>query len=138
MPNIRTQVAQTENDLQARRVVTLSREAVLYDEVRTRVRVVTTDHTFEEGDYMVICDVDAGDMTLTLPLAALYPGWQFAFRIRDTGATGNSITVAVSGSDTTNDTTPATALLTGITLSSPGQPNAYQLNSDGVLDWSVI
>ena len=139
---IREQVAQSEADIQPRRLVTLSHEVLLSDEVTTVQRDSTgVDFTLNDGDHFVMVRSDEfGSVKVTLPLAEEFPGREFIIKNSDLQGFGNSISIAVSGSDTLDgrDNTAIPALNSAWSL---GPNNSVQVRADSAAsatEWWVV
>ncbi len=82
--------------------------------------------TPQANNYTILIDATAGNRTVTLPLSANFPGRIYA--IKRTDSSGNSVTVAASGSDT----------IDGVATLSLTATMGAILQSDGEGLWSVI
>ena len=74
------------------RAALLSREAVLFDEVRTNRRSLTNGALVSEDDHDIFLNASGGNVTVTLPNPALVPNREFRFKRVDSAA--NTCTVA--------------------------------------------
>lgn len=65
---------------------------------RRNTRLTTTDTALTEADDILLVDTTAGNVTITLPSAALAPKVRFA--VKKVGNDVNTVTVQRAGSDT--------------------------------------
>ena len=110
------------------RLYTLSREALLSDDVTTAytsIVVGDSPYTITEDDHFIIADASGGAITVNLPPAADVPGREYVIKKID--ATAN-VTIDGDGAETIDGA--ATVVLTG-------QYDTVQIRSDGTEWWIV-
>ena len=61
-------------------------------------RTVTTTGNVVSGDYLIVADAAGGEITMTLPPAALVPGRIYTFKRINSGA--NAVVIDPSGAET--------------------------------------
>ena len=87
------------------------------------IRAFTADATLSDFHYTNLVDATGGNVTITLPPAASFPGKFFIIKRQD--ASGNTVTIQPSGSDEI-DTLATDTLAAGAAL---------MIQSDGDATW---
>lgn len=87
----------------------------------------TAAYTFDQNTFFVTADVTSAGFSITLPLASANPGRQIAVKKID--GSGNTLTVARSGSDLIDGAT---------TVTTTTQYKAWVFLSDGISNWWII
>ncbi|HUU46132.1 MAG TPA: hypothetical protein VM118_10410, partial [Acidobacteriota bacterium] len=77
-------------------------------------------------DRVLLADTDGGAITITLPAASTA---QRAYFVKNTGTSGNAVTVARTGGDTINEVAADATITDG---------NSAEFVSDGTSDWQVV
>ncbi|MEE8489941.1 MAG: hypothetical protein V3S43_06360 [Acidimicrobiia bacterium] len=127
--SIRTEVAQTPQDVDQERLALLAERAVLFDaEVYATESIDDTDspYTVLETDHTVICDTTNASITVNLPAAGSRPGVVYNFKKT---STLNSLTIDPDGAELIDNA--ATAVITA------GALDAVRVQSDGT-EWWII